>query len=350
MALAATARRHPRWVSAVLFLTMPGVIALTSARLEVAAGSSTPGPQPPVVPAETPDPNSSAFRVTLPDGAVVELVGVCEAPSANHAWWRPDGSALKEAPAGTLDKSFKVRPIPNTLLREFAFDSVIGTAAELSESRHGLDGILHLANSSSTVRAGENARQKLRFVWQIPANPSTTVSLDYAVAPWETVTTFNRPANSIFHSHKRRDGTGVVMGRPDEGKDATSIMATYDLDDLQHKIVRIVAVDNDSHLHLPDGDLQQSLRNAHVLLASFRGLKRAQIRSFLFQTRSVQHIEFRNVSLHPGQRTTFEIFVDGTPASRRRSAPARRAQPGANDRFQLRGVQMLSQHARALTA
>jgi hypothetical protein len=337
-------------VSVILFLMMHGAIALTSAKLDAAEVRSTPGQQSPVVPAETPDANGSAFRVTLPDGAVVELVGVCEASSANHSWWRPDGSALKEPPAGTFDKSFNVRPIPNSLLREFAVDSVIGTAAELSETRHGLGGVLHLAHSLSTVSAGDKVRQKLRLVWQIPANPSTTVSLDYAVGPWETVTTFNRPANSILHWHKRRDGTGVVMGRPDEGKDATSIMATYDLDDLQHKIVRIVAVDNDSHLHLADGDLQQSLRNAHVLLATFPGLKRAQVRSFLFQTRSVQHIEFRNVSLHPGQRTTFEIFVDGKLAPRHRSAPARRAQPPANDRLQLRGVKQLSRHASALKA
>ena len=90
------------------------------------------------MPTETPDPNGSAFRVTLPDEAVVELVGVCEAPSANHAWWRPDGSALKESLVETFDKSFNVRRIPNSLLREFAVDSAIGTAAELPESRHGL--------------------------------------------------------------------------------------------------------------------------------------------------------------------------------------------------------------------
>jgi hypothetical protein len=337
-------------VSAILFLMMQGASTLSSAKLRAAEGPSPPGQQSPVVPAETPDANGSAFRVTLPEGAIVELVGVCEAPSANHAWWRPDGSSLKDAPPGTFDKSFKVRAIPNSLLREFAVDSVIGTGAELFEARHGLDGVLHLAHSSSIVRAGERVREKLRLVWQIPANPSTTVSLDYAVGPWETITTFNHPANAIFHSHKRRDGTGVVMGRPDEGKDATSIMATYDLDDLQHKIVRVVAIDNDSHLHLADGDLQQSLRNAHVLLGTFRGLKRAQIRSFLFQTRSVKHIEFRNVSLHPGQRTTFEIFVDGKPAPRRRSTPARRPQPPANDRLQLRGVKKLSRPATALTA
>jgi hypothetical protein len=348
MALAPAAQRLPRLVSAILLLMLHGASILASAKLEAAEGTSTPGQQSPVVPAETPDVNGSAFRVRLSDGAAVELIGVCEAPSANHFWWRPDGSALKAPPVGTFDKSFNVRPIPNSLLREFAVDSLIGTSAEVSEARHGLDGVLHLAHPSSTVNAGGKVRQELRLILQIPANSSTTIALDYALGPWETVTTFNRPANAIFHSHKRRDGTGVVMGRPDEGKDATSIMATYDLDDLQHKIVRIVAVDNDNHLHLPDGDLQQSLRNAHVLLATFRGLKRAQIRSFTFQTRSVQHIDFRNVSLQAGQRTNFEIFVDGKPAPRHRSAPARRAQPAANDRLQLRGVQTRSRNANTL--
>jgi hypothetical protein len=53
--------------------------------------------------------------------------------------------------------------------------------------------------------------------------------------------------------------------------------------------------------HLAYRDLQQSLRNAHVLVATFRNLARVQIRAFSFQTRSIQHIEFRDVSLHPGQ-------------------------------------------------
>jgi len=37
-------------------------------------------------------------KATLPNGATVELVGVCEHPSEGKQWWGPDGALLKEAP------------------------------------------------------------------------------------------------------------------------------------------------------------------------------------------------------------------------------------------------------------
>jgi len=40
--------------------------------------------------------NESGAAVTLPDGVVVELVGVCEHPSEGRRWWRPDGRNLAE--------------------------------------------------------------------------------------------------------------------------------------------------------------------------------------------------------------------------------------------------------------
>ncbi len=41
---------------------------------------------------------SSKWQATLSNGAIVELVGVCENPSANKPWWGPDGSPLDDAP------------------------------------------------------------------------------------------------------------------------------------------------------------------------------------------------------------------------------------------------------------
>ena len=38
--------------------------------------------------------NESSIAV-LPNGVMVELVGVCEIPEKNAKWWRPDGSELK---------------------------------------------------------------------------------------------------------------------------------------------------------------------------------------------------------------------------------------------------------------
>jgi hypothetical protein len=43
------------------------------------------------------------FRVELPDGASVELVGVGENAAGDRGWWRPDGSPLPPASSAKLD-------------------------------------------------------------------------------------------------------------------------------------------------------------------------------------------------------------------------------------------------------
>ena len=39
-----------------------------------------------------------AFTAVLPNGVMVELLGICDYPSEGKQWWRPDGSPLEEAP------------------------------------------------------------------------------------------------------------------------------------------------------------------------------------------------------------------------------------------------------------
>ena len=46
---------------------------------------------------------ASDYKATLPNGAMVELIGVCEHPSQGKKWWRPDGLLLKEAPYDKIE-------------------------------------------------------------------------------------------------------------------------------------------------------------------------------------------------------------------------------------------------------
>lgn len=40
------------------------------------------------------------FEATLPNGNTIELVGICDYLNGDSRWWRPDGTAMKEAPPG----------------------------------------------------------------------------------------------------------------------------------------------------------------------------------------------------------------------------------------------------------
>lgn len=44
------------------------------------------------------EPKAEPWTVVLPNGGIVELIGVCYYPAENRAWWRPDGSPLAEPP------------------------------------------------------------------------------------------------------------------------------------------------------------------------------------------------------------------------------------------------------------
>jgi len=47
----------------------------------------------------------SKYLATLPNGATVELVGVCEYPTLGKLWWGPDGVALERAPCFNSSES-----------------------------------------------------------------------------------------------------------------------------------------------------------------------------------------------------------------------------------------------------
>jgi len=176
-------RRHLlRLVSALFLLTAQAEVGPASARMEAADQASAVAKSTPIqpsraVPAKPSDANESPFRITLPEGAIVELIGVSEPLSADHAWWRPDGSPLTNPPVGSFEKKFRPRRIAGSLLREFAVNSMIGREAEVSESRFTPEGGLQLAHSVSTRSAGEKIHEKLRFVRQIRANSRSTIVL-----------------------------------------------------------------------------------------------------------------------------------------------------------------------------
>jgi hypothetical protein len=53
---------------------------------------------------EVPVAPASKWRVQLPNGTMVELVGICENPSVGKPWWGPDGSLLGYTPCSTYER------------------------------------------------------------------------------------------------------------------------------------------------------------------------------------------------------------------------------------------------------
>ena len=87
---------------------------------------------PPLTAADAPAVSKDGpFRVELPDGASIELVGVSEPPPGERGWWRPDGSPLAIAPGGNGASS--LQPFENSIVRRFAVYVITDGKADVHE-------------------------------------------------------------------------------------------------------------------------------------------------------------------------------------------------------------------------
>jgi beta-lactamase regulating signal transducer with metallopeptidase domain len=297
---------RPGWGVLVLTAAVSGVFALAAVPSRCAEKADGPAPLSPpsaasAKPAESDD---GKFRVRLPDGAVFEMLAVGEDPQDGQIWWQPDGSLRTTAPDGEL-KSFE-RELPNNHLRRgFAVNTLADVKANVSSPFVRGKSMSYGRTETNNV-AGKVLR-KHRFFATVLVNSRTTVFLNYAAGPWKTI---SRISPDGFREYPvRADDEGVAFDEPIDVKGSSRISAAFSVhgDDVQ-----IVAVDREKREHAPDHRTGSSQGAAHLYGASFQGLPLSKVREFRFQRRPFQHVEFRNVSLHAGQKTNFEIFIDGT--------------------------------------
>jgi beta-lactamase regulating signal transducer with metallopeptidase domain len=247
------------------------------------------------------------FRVTLPDGAEFEVVGVCEHPANGRAWWRADGSPLPIAPNEPFNS--RVNDGPQSIHREFVVDALHDAGATVQAH---IEGGGSAAASSSEKKEGGKLRDRQRFAMAFPKNAHTAkVGIDYSGAPWTTIAQRDRSDGSPVGIGFAEGG--VVFGEAVETQGTVRIPISYDLKAPDIGDVRLIAVDGRGHEHAPEHANFVSARNANLMSVEFREIPLAEIKEFRLQTRRTQRIEFRNISLNPGQTSHVEIFIDGKP-------------------------------------
>jgi hypothetical protein len=300
------------------------VCLLLAASVNLAAVADDASPFPAASPANqtrSTGESERAFRVELPDGVTIELVGVCESPIRSDGWWRPDGVPMPKAPEGEA-KDY-VGYEPNSIARAFALDVVTDGTANVLGPGPGPDEDWYSQSSGASIKrqAAGKVLEKRQIVAKLPPKARTTVAVAYAGGPWKTVATASKRGTGAAGV---RPKGGVVWDYASDEHGAARIAAAYNVGD---DIPRIVAIDeqNQEHMSQPRGDA--SANGVHLLSARFPGLPLARVREFCFQTRTFNHhVEFRNVSLHRGQKSPVQIFLDG-----RRYAPTPGSLPDDTD-------------------
>ncbi len=130
--------------------------------------------------------------------------------------------------------------------------------------------------------------------------------LKYAAGKWTTVATCP-PTQGTAVALPRG---GVLFGDPVEkgGEAQLPVAIKADPDDF-----RVVAIDLSSREHQSTLAVSTWAEGMQLISRRFPNLRLARVREFRLQMRKWTQIEFRNISLHPGQKTNFAIFIDDMP-------------------------------------
>jgi hypothetical protein len=280
--------RAPLLFAAGLLVVAPSSIAVA----EDAPAAATNGP----------------FRVELPDGASIELVGVGENGAGDRDWWRPDGSPLPFAPGGG---PVEMADLTNSMLRTFAVWIV-------SDGKAQVEGPLPKGPAGEWSACGETYMrerrgnqfvEKRRTVAAMARSARTSIVINYAGGPWRTVTKVKRQGTGVFVGAGHDVPVAVVWDTASDENGAARISAAYHV---AEPLVRIVAVDERDQEHESELSPGGTANDVRLASARFPGLPISRVKEFRFQTRPYNHeIEFRHVSLHAGQKNPVQMYLDG---------------------------------------
>ncbi|MGD0899700.1 MAG: protein kinase, partial [Thermoguttaceae bacterium] len=261
----------------------------------------------------------ATLPAALPNGGSVELLGITNYPPTKESrWWKPDGSAADDigpslpAPAKW---SFPKKGKPLAFLYRItglpADTSSPVWRIEPSTGSWGAVGILDLH--------GETVRDCHLFCAELD-NSAEKAKLGVGIdmGPWDTLITQNADSlgASTYHREGRDWTVKFLKAEPASrhGVNCTRVALVSD-EPYGSWRMRLVAVTRDG------GERASWIGSiAHNGEAFFEGLPLSSINEFRLQARPYAWVEFRNVSLHPGQRTDVQVVVPDAPAAAVESA------------------------------
>jgi beta-lactamase regulating signal transducer with metallopeptidase domain len=260
------------------------------------------------------------FKAILSDGIVAEFLGVYKQPGKGQTWWRPDGMGfLSEGPLESecfeslKSKNFGLHPSHNeavcaAAIRVYHGPNTGTVNVSISPSRREATGAIDSRTDGVMRDLCWPATLLLR------SQKSCSVRCEIWTGPWETT------ARASVGSLGKLGATvgGVTFGSPaDDPNRGATITVSHGRPD---RFSRVAALLTDGHIvyhnnvrYDEGGPLIQEAT------ADFQGVALADVEEFQFQTRPSTRIDFRNVSLRPGQKTDLQIHAQSSDA--RHTAP-----------------------------
>ncbi|MBN1437364.1 MAG: carboxypeptidase regulatory-like domain-containing protein [Sedimentisphaerales bacterium] len=233
------------------------------------------------------DPNNPEFKVELPNGVTVELLGVCENPSQGQQWWRPNGTLLQQAPYD--NHSFR-----RTFLgqeREFAI-RLTNLPTEPIDYRWsfgeaGIPSDVGIFPDFHGEQVGDIWARAAQFD---PALETTIIHFGVAAAQWTTQVSFDgQGAGQYAHGEYEFLCSGARVQ-----DDLTCVTVSHTMLAFAR---RTIAVDNNGVIHYANYLSEGAIDGVRQTTFGFRDLPIENIREFQFQTRPFEWVQFDNVAL-----------------------------------------------------
>lgn len=243
---------------------------------------------------------ASKCSAALPGGVTIELLGVASDTYDGRQAWRPDGSP----PTGDLPRGeMGIKP-SRTDSRVYHFPIRLEGAEEVvtqlrfpAAASFGV----HCAPGAGDARA-------LTVSADLPQDQSTaSFRLGLASSQWETWAT--SPGGTSFTSHEPDRAYHFLFGDAHESERGVGISVAHDVLHVEH---RIVAIDSAGRALIPTSQSSGSAGSFRQTNARFETLSVGEVLEFRFQIlrdRAYRWVEFRDVSLSPGQQTEAQIVT-----------------------------------------
>lgn len=228
------------------------------------------------------------WKVTLPSGVTVEMIGVSENPSDGKPWWGPEGSPLLQRPYTHLGAS--VTPGPDRRGNEFAVrlgnlpKEDVGIRWEFDPPTSYAGGGIHGGDAVTQLRA---------IAAQVPSSQSViTVKLGVAAGTWTTLA----KATGSGSSSSGRGNVAVSFSPTHEDVNAVVVTVAHNVADQD---IRVVAVDVSGRELKPGRSTTGGAGNIRQLTCTFYNVKLSDIKEFRLQSRPYEWATFKNVALRP---------------------------------------------------
>jgi beta-lactamase regulating signal transducer with metallopeptidase domain len=220
----------------------------------------------------------------LPEGMMIELVGVSTHPSGPATWWGPDGTPLAKAPC---DPPAEAVDSPSREVREVVA-RITGIPEQAAVNWYPTQ--CRSRGTPAPQRGGMPVPDLQRVVAEFPPGLATcVVHFDLAVGPWATEQVAEKSIGI------ERGDRAFFFGKPRENRQGTAIAIAHNIND---RDVRVVAVGRDGQERGARSTTSGGARHLKMLDVEF-DLPPDQIREYRLQSRPVGRFEIKNVALQP---------------------------------------------------